>query len=79
MTSVGITLTTFLFVLTIIFGPILLVVWLVRGASREKSLGKDEAQLMQEIHRGLTRLDERLAALETLVLNNDSKKEDSHE
>lgn len=34
----------------------------------------DETRLIQEIHRGLTRLESRLDSLETIVLQNESKR-----
>ena len=63
----------------LVFGIVYLPIWLaasiVRRASGEKTVDRDEAQLMQEIHRGLTRVDERLTLLEALVLDTDPKKE----
>jgi phage shock protein B len=50
---------------------ILIAISMLRGGSRkeDKKMRSDEAQLMQEIHRGLTRMEERVDALETLLLD----------
>lgn len=43
------------------------------GANKTGS-GREEAKIMQEIHRSLSRLEDRIDALETIVLENPSKK-----
>lgn len=39
----------------------------------------DETRLIQEIHRGLTRLESRIEALETIVIEQDKNKKSTHE
>ena len=38
---------------------------------RDRQLDSEEARLMQELYQGLSRLEERIEALETLVLDQD--------
>lgn len=70
----------------VICGTLIKLAKIMRGdpvdepkASRSRKSGDasapvDEARLIQEIHRGLTRLESRLDALETIVLQNETKK-----
>lgn len=56
-----------LVILGVIF---LLAIRLLRpGAPKPRGADSEEAQLLQEIHRGLSRLETRVEALETLVLD----------
>ena len=59
-----------------VFGTLLIglaiVCWTVVklvGAGAARSVNVDEARLLQEIHRGLSRMEERVEALETLLFN----------
>jgi hypothetical protein len=44
------------------------------AGSNKTGSGREEAKIMQEIHRSLSRLEDRIDALETIVLENPSKK-----
>jgi phage shock protein B len=65
--------------LLLVFGPVLLAVlgWILlevlkilKGPARGKAGGLNgtETQTIQEIHRGLARMEERIEALETILL-----------
>jgi len=45
------------------------------GGRSRGSADIDEAQLMQDLHRGLSRLESRIESLETIVLERESSKE----
>lgn len=52
--------------------PVLVLVIILKAATSSKrnaGLQEDEARVMQEIHHGLLRMEERIGALETLVLD----------
>ncbi len=52
--------------------PVLVLVVILKavtGSKRNAGLQEDEARIMQEIHQGLSRMEERIEALETLVLD----------
>jgi phage shock protein B len=57
-----------LIVAGIVGGIILAIVKLARGGESAGSLPQEEARLMQEIHQNLERMEKRLEALETIVL-----------
>lgn len=64
----------------LIFSPILIwaVVWalrVLRGSTsrRDRHLDAEEAKLMQELHQGLTRMEARVEALETILLERRGK------
>ncbi|HDP34366.1 MAG TPA: hypothetical protein ENN29_04560 [Candidatus Hydrogenedentes bacterium] len=42
------------------------------GAGTTRSASVEEARMLQEIHRGLTRMEERVEALETLLFDKDA-------
>ncbi len=46
------------------------------GAAKPRGNDAEEARLLQEIHRSLSRLEERVEALETLVLDGKAGRED---
>ncbi len=67
--------------LPIICGTIVTIAKIIRGDGRSgpashprRGATDDDAQLMQEIHSGLGRLESRLEALETIVLESERKK-----
>ncbi len=62
-----------LVVLLLLVSVIVCVVGLAAGASRvaksrPRQQDTDEARVMQEIHQGLARMEERLEALETIIM-----------
>jgi phage shock protein B len=48
---------------------LVLIVKSLSGGKRTAGLHEDEARIMQEIYQGLSRMEERIEALETLVLD----------
>ena len=62
-------------ILTIIGSTILIAIKVFRGGvSRSgQKLQSDEARMIQEIYQGLSRMEERVEALETLILDQDRK------
>jgi phage shock protein B len=72
--SVGVIMFVLLILVVIMLVPIAAIVLLLRLVFRGTSDGyrrsnPEEARIMQEIHRGLTRMEERIDALETIVLD----------
>ena len=64
--------------LTVIVGGVILVgLKMLRGSPRGRSgpEAEEETRMVQEIYSGLARLDERVEALETLVLDRERKDE----
>ena len=61
--------------LIIIAGVILLAIQILKGASASGGTGinSEEARIIQEIYQGLSRLEERVEALETILLDQDRK------
>ncbi len=62
-------------ILTIIGSTILIAIKIIRGGvsrSGQKSQS-DEARMIQEIYQGLSRMEERVETLETLILDPDRK------
>jgi phage shock protein B len=59
--------------LSVVIGVFLLIALAILkggGSKKEnKQMRSDEARTIQEIHRGLTRMEERIDALETLLLD----------
>ena len=79
----GVIVLVFLIVVVIVLVPIAAIVLLLRFVFRGTSDGyrrsnPEEARLMQEIHRGLTRMEERIDALETIVLDREDVPEVDH-
>ncbi len=62
-------------ILTIIGSTILIAIKIIRGGvSRTgQKLQSDEARMIQEIYQSLSRMEERVEALETLILDQDRK------
>ncbi|MBC8394205.1 MAG: phage-shock protein [Deltaproteobacteria bacterium] len=62
-------------ILTIIGSTILIAIKVFRGGvSRSgQKLQSDEARMIQEIYQGLSRMEERVETLETLILDQDRK------
>lgn len=65
-------LATCVVLITLIAAPVLLILGLAKiltGSVRSGSLAtKDEARTIQEIHDGLSRMEDRIAALETILI-----------
>jgi phage shock protein B len=61
--------------LIIIGGVILLAIQILKGGSArgEDGINSDEARVIQEIYQGLSRMEERVEALETILLAQDRK------
>lgn len=64
---------TFVFALLalgiLVLGPCLLVIVIVRASRGPKNQSSpDEARVIQEIHRGLSKLEERVEVLETILV-----------
>jgi len=61
--------------LIIIAGVILLAIQILKGGSASGGTGinSEEAKIIQEIYQGLSRLEERVEALETILLDQDRK------
>ena len=49
--------------------PVMLVLRLVRGSARTPAQDAEETRLIQEIHHGLERMEQRLEAIETIVFD----------
>ena len=74
------------FIVGIVFGSLILFFALVFGfvlalkrtqggtLRRRDGQGTDETQLIQEIHQGLSRMEERVEALETILLEREREK-----
>ena len=66
--------------LPIICSTLLLVVHAIKGGKRKRGKGfsdEDEARLIQELHRGLTRLEDRVESLETLLVEREAARKSS--
>jgi phage shock protein B len=61
--------------LAVIGSTILMAIKLITGGVSRKSRTEqsEEARMIQEIYRGLTRMEERVEALETILLDRDRK------
>ena len=59
--------------------PITIVLGIVRiragGRRRPPAADRDEARVMQEIHHGLTKMEQRIDALETILLERERRAE----
>lgn len=70
-----------LFVVCVVFGSIVaaiaLVCWtivrLVSGGTRSQSVSAEESRMIQELYQGLSKMEQRLESLETLLLDRDKK------
>jgi len=54
---------------------IVVIIKVLKGGRSGKGLDDDEARIMQEIHQGLERMEKRVEALETLLLDKERKDE----
>ncbi len=72
---VGIVFGSIVAIFAIIFGFVLLQGKTKRGGSIRQSeqLNAEETRLIQEIHQGLSRMDERVEALETILFDREVK------
>ena len=78
MTAVFIVAIVFGSIITffiVIFGFVLALKKIQVGGSMRESgrLSADETRLIQEIHQGLTKMEERVEALETILLDREGK------
>ena len=62
-------------ILAIIGSTILMAIKIIKGGVSRKgqNLQTDEAKKIQEIYQGLSRMEERVEALETIILDRDRK------
>ncbi|MBW2123030.1 MAG: phage-shock protein [Deltaproteobacteria bacterium] len=62
-------------VLVIVGSTILIGIKIVKGGVSKKSrkLQEDEARMIQEIYQGLSKMEERVEALETIILDRERK------
>ena len=67
---VGIVFGSILLMLALIPGTILLVIKLFRGGGSSQSQ-TEETKMIQEIYKGLSRLEQRVESLETILLDKD--------
>jgi len=63
--------------LSIIGSTILIAIKIIRGGFSRKGqrLQSEEAKMIQEIHKGLKRMEERVEALETIILERERKEQ----
>ena len=64
--------------LLIVVAPLLAIYLIVRAAGRKNSgkgggMSADETQIIQQIHQGLERMEKRIEAVETIVLDSSEK------
>ncbi|MEW5912062.1 MAG: hypothetical protein AB1814_05875 [Thermodesulfobacteriota bacterium] len=66
-------------VLALLGGVAVAIVRIIKGprARAEDSDQQEEARLMQELHQGLSRMEQRIEALETILLEKDKKGQQS--
>ena len=54
------------------------VVWMIRrsgsGSKKMRAESTEETRMIQEIHHGLNRMEDRVEALETLIMDSDRRK-----
>jgi len=74
---VGIIFSSILAFFVIVFGFVLALKKIQKGGSIRKGeqLNTDETRLIQEIHQGLSRMEERVEALETILLSREGKEQ----
>ena len=65
--------------LAIIGSTILMGIRLIRGgvSKKDRQSQTDEAKMIQEIHQGLARMEDRVDALETIILDHEGKDRNS--
>lgn len=61
--------------LAIIGSTVVMAIKIIRGedSPRGKKIKADEARMIQEIYQGLSRMEERIGALETIILDHKGK------
>jgi phage shock protein B len=66
--------------LIIIAGTILLGIKIIKGGSSPKDprARADETRIIQEIYQGLTRMEERVEALETILIESEKHRKERH-
>ena len=66
--------------LAIIGGTFLMAIKLIKGgvSRKQQQLDAEEAKMIQEIYQGLTRMEERVESLETILIDR-SKRNSNHE
>ena len=69
MHEVAIIVMILLVIIALRLAILVLIVKSASGGKRNAGLHENEARIMQEIYQGLSRMEERLEALETLVLD----------
>ena len=69
---VGIVFGSIVLVLAIIPASILLAIRLFKGGGTSKKM-TEEARIIQEIYRGLSKLEDRIESLETILLDKEGK------
>ena len=70
---------SFVIIVFIVIGlPLLFLLFLVKTLSGKKkgSSNTEDAQLIQVLHQGMTRLEQRIGALETILIEHERTKED---
>lgn len=73
---VGIVFGSIVAVIAIISAFVLAMIKTRRGGwLRGSQLTEDETRLIQELHQGLARMEERVEALETILMDREAKKE----
>ena len=68
-----------LLVLALLGGTAVAMVKIIKGkaARQDEALKAEEAKIIQELHQGLKRMEGRIEALETILLEKKAQKEDS--
>ncbi|GHB96325.1 hypothetical protein [Cerasicoccus arenae] len=63
----------------VLCGSAIAIAAIFKGSSAitSKNLSTDETRILQEIHQGLTRMEKRIEALETIVIENEKHREHS--
>ncbi|RJX32718.1 MAG: phage-shock protein [Desulfarculus sp.] len=66
-------------VLALLGGVALAIVRMIKGprARKQDQSSQEEARLIQDLHQGLTRMEQRIEALETILLEKDKKGQQS--
>ena len=72
---VGIVFVSIVLALAIIPGTILIAIKLLKGgfSRKDQKQQAEEAKMIQEIYQGLSRMEDRVEALETILLDRDRK------
>ncbi len=72
---VGIVFGSIVAIFAIIFGYVLMAKKMKRGGSLRQSeqLNAEETKLIQEIHQGLSRMEDRIEALETILCDREAE------